>query len=425
MQQSKIADVKNSRYSLDKIFLLLLSFESLPFLGAIAKTTPLVYFFVLLFLPFYTRPLKLTPILKGLILYLFFATVVTVIYFIVELFKGDSEVLTLRALNFLRQFSAYSLGLMLFIILRKIFLKLDYEIVLRYCIYAIIPISIFSFLIDIPFFIVDPNEYRIQSYFSEPSHLCEYLVQIIFASIYIYLGLPNRKLSKSKLALFFILGLILMALTSSTTGFIRFFLLLIGIILFENNKYLKIAFFFFMFFLCVGGFYYYTQIADTYLARVLTDLQDSKDDIASFVDRFYSFIGPISHLFISKVSIGYGLGGDTIYYKEFYPNEFIEIVKLVKDGGFNIVSFWGKILVYTGFIGIIIWIVIIIKALRIIKNEIPFNKIAAVLFSIFIHGFIGSGAFLFVHTWFWLAFIDSIYIRNKLTKKVIITPNIN
>jgi len=159
------------------------------------------------------------------------------------------------------------------------------------------------------------------------------------------------------------------------------------------------------------------------LARVLSDLQDSKDDIASFVDRFYSFVGPISHLFISKVSIGYGLGGDTIYYKEFYPNEFIEIVKLVKDGGFNIVSFWGKILVYTGFIGMIIWFRIIIKAFRVIKNKFPFYKISAVLFSIFIHGFIGSGAFLFVHTWFWLAFIDSINLRNLLNNNKIVHDN--
>ncbi len=399
------------QFGIEKLFILMLSIESLPFLSSLAQTTPLIYFFCLLFAPIYFEKIYITPLFKILIFFILFAVAITAIYFVKENINGDSKVISLRVINFSRQFVALILGLCLFICIRNILLTCGSEFVLRYCIYSIIPIFIFVVLVDIPLYLISPNVYRIKSYFSEPSHLSEFVVQIIFACMYVYNGLQNKIISNKWMVIYFVLGLVLLALTSSGTGFIRFFLLIAGVIIFEDNKKLKAAFFLLMVIIGAILFWYFSKNSETYLSTIVVSLPESKDETGSFVDRFYSFFGPVSKIFESNTALGYGLGGDTIYYNDFYPSEFIEIVKLVKDGGFNIVSFWGKILVYTGIAGVIIWLVIIVLSFKIIKRVKPYYKIGAVLFGIFFHGLIGSGAFLLVHTWFWLAFVDYVYIN--------------
>lgn len=421
--------IKDSKFSITKekvfiFFLLFLSVEFLPFLASVAQTTPLCYFLCILLIPFSLKKIEFTPILKLLITYILYALLITLFYFAKEIFSNSLDVVSLRLVNFIRQIVALLLGLLLFITIRKVIQQIGIEVFLRYAIYSIIPISGYILIVDIPEYILEgDSSYRIMGYFSEPSHCSEFIVLIVFGSMYLYTGLEKKMLSNKKLFFFFIIGLLIIILSSSGTGLIRLILLIMGIVIFEDSKKFKIIFLSAMTLVFIGIGYFFYASPESYLTHLLVSISIDKDQSASFVDRYYSFIGPISNIFESKISIGYGLGGDSIYYKEFYPNQFIELIKLVKDGGFNIVSFWGKILVYTGIAGMIIWGVIVFKAFSIIKKIKPYYKIGAILFCIFIYGFVGSGAFLLVYIWFWLAVVDFIYISKS--KKITETGESN
>ncbi|MFY7651355.1 MAG: hypothetical protein ACOVQE_01575 [Chitinophagaceae bacterium] len=398
-----------------KFLLLLLSFETLGLPTAIVQTTPPIYLFCIISIPFFLRDTKFTPNLQLLLFFLSYATLLSLGYFFFEIFNSSTAVTSLRIINFLRQFSSLLLGVLLFIVVRRVIENLGIETALRYVIMGIIPIFASFLILDLSNFIASPNTYRSQGYFSEPSHLAEYIVQIIFGSIYIYTGLPNhsKKITNYGLLFYAFLGVLLILITSSGTGVIRIILLVLGIFLFETNKQLKriILAVFLILSMLAALFFYFMQ--DVYLVNIVSSLPESRDEISSFVDRYYSFVGPFSKSLQSKVLLGYGLGGDSIYFNEFYPNEFIEIVQSVKNGGFSLVSFWGKIYVFTGVIGMLIWGTIIYNAFKKARIYSFTLKIRAIIFSIFIYGFIGGGAFLFVHTWFWLAVLDGLGLLSK------------
>jgi hypothetical protein len=290
-------------------------------------------------------------------------------------------------------------------VLRAVIARVGREVTLRYCIYSILPIAI-AVLFEMRYFFID-SEYRIKAYFSEPSILAEYLVLILLASVYVYYKSGYNHISKKTLFIFSIVALLVIILTSSGTGLIKLVLFFIGILLFENNSKNKIIL------LSIGLFtgaliaIYFLTRENNYLVNVVSVSKDSSESAASFVDRYYSFIGPISSLFKSLVAVGYGFGGDSIYYNDFYPKNLIEIVQSVKTQEFGIVSFWGKILVFSGFPGLFIWGMIIGQVIKTVRNNRRILlSVAPVLLSIYLSDFIAAGAFLFIHHWFWMAFID-------------------
>ena len=401
------------KINIDKFLIALISFESIGWIiGSVAQTTPIIYLFAVLAFPLYAFKVKFTPILTLLSIFFGYSVIITLVYFFREVSLQDSHIVSNRISAALRQGISLLLGIMLFVVLRSVIKRLGKEKVLRYCILSIIPIALFV-VIELPYYI-NYSEYRIKSYFSEPSHLADFLVQMFLGAVFVYSKLNNKVLSNRVLFFLILIALSIMVCTSSGTGFIKLFLFIIGILIFEKSKLLRLGIIIITLMLLVAGVYYFINNENNYLVKmVVASSGESADKTASYVDRYYSFIAPISSIFKSNVAVGYGLGGDNIYYSSFYPQELIEIVQSVKLQEFGIVSFWGKILVFTGLPGLLLWGMIIYQLKIAVRKNTLIRNVFPVLFSIYIANFLGSGAFLFVQHWFWMAFIDTENISDK------------
>jgi hypothetical protein len=387
---------------------LILPIESLgTLLASFAQSTPIVYLVALLSIKRYSKlEIKRTLILKSLIFYFLFTLVLTSIFFVFELLSKNDKVINGRLVSAPRQIVSFLLGIFLFVVLRNIFKRVSIKKIVSINLHSVIFIAAWILVFDIPA-ILENSEYRTKSYFSEPSLLADYLVVFYFASLYIYIKNQWVYISLKSHILLFSLVIVSLLLAGSGTGFIKLITLIVGIFIFDDNTKFRVYVIALLLLLTLVGTVYFLSLDNSYLINVLVASKENPESTASFVDRYYSFVGPISKIGESLVSIGYGFGGDNIYYKEFYPNEYIELVQTTKSQDFSIVSFWGKILVFSGITGLVIWFFLFMKIYKLSKKSKIVQYILPILFCIVINDFLSGGAFLLVHHWYWLALIDS------------------
>jgi len=111
--------------------------------------------------------------------------------------------------------------------------------------------------------------------------------------------------------------------------------------------------------------------------------------------------------------IGFGL--EKLYLNNLYPENVLNVILSVKQSESYLSSFWGKILVYTGISSLLIFLYILVKAIKVSKilKEKRFIM-QATIFSIYIYALVGIAPFQSIELWFWLAFLDGLYLNKKV-----------
>lgn len=398
-----------------KIKLSKLTIFSFPFEGTLFKlglplqTFPLTHFILI---PFYSKFLSkivLTPMSKILFFIFTYTTLVSLFLLFYEVIFLDSDE---RIYFFLRQFVSFLLGIIFFIFLRYLFLKHNnqkiFSTILK-TIYIILPFVIFD---------IATNASRVMGPFSEPSHLAQYLAFIIIPTIMLH----YRYLSKKNLYLLVFIISIVAVLSFSSTFFIRLFLIFIGLAIFSRSIIIKflVIFVIALFVLILlyllpilfEGNYITHMIGITINASTEGGQQSgSLIDRGSFFIMLYQLFSTMN--FNIMTFIGYGFGGDTLYYTNFIPEE-IAIVILKFKNFYSTTSFAGKIFIFSGIFGFCIYLYFVLITFRVVNKV--FNNpyiIKSILFAVFMYTTFGLGPFTFLEFWFWLAYVDSRYILKR------------
>jgi len=416
-------------------FLLLfaLSFESVP-LPVQAQIIPLTSILALLFLPFTITRIRATSLLKVVVLFVAFVLLHSVVaLFVGVAVLGVGEILVTA---WARQVIALIVGLSVFLVLRKTLVAVSD----RFIIYAVIAgalpalaVALFNVLWGltgsalaghivtqirttlIPLGFTHPS--RASGLSLEPSSFALYLALIAIPVCFVAL-----MTSKHRLRWIALLGLILIvfAWTVSITGFMLLSAFTIAGLLFGPRRRI-FAIAAVIIFLSVSGFS--ILFPDNYAIFQMRSLLSGEWTI-SIINRFYSTLGPFINAFSSYTLIGYGLGGTSVHFSEIIPAVAQEHIAAVTwEGMPNLHTLIGRIFAESGLVGLGLFAAIIIlslKKLQYAQRAIPdqmtklfLQSARLALFGLLVGMTLSYGSFALPYLWFWLAFIDSRYIRSK------------
>lgn len=375
--------------------LIFIPFEGLLHaMGLPLQSFSLIIFFAISSLFKWLEKVKITKISSYLIYLITYLVAVSIInlYINIELFY-----------SFLRQLSSLLFGITLFFFFRYIIMNTSEKILVRYMMLGYYIVTVFSI------FDIVQNNFRVQSLFSEPSHLGQYLVFLILPSLVLF----KKHFSRWEYLIIFSLLMLQLMLTYSTTAMIKIILIIIGVLFFTKKiTFLsKLMMFAITLLLLFSLFYYINYINDNnYMSMMLNATMSALEggriplsilDRASFWVILY-YIQPSIHMFF-----GYGIGGDAINYMNIFPENIAMQIMTVKQFGFTINSFFGKLLVYGGIFAILLYFVVFYKAYKALSKQPQYEFLKAVLFAIFCYETMGMGVYTMVEIWFWLAFIDA------------------
>jgi hypothetical protein len=418
-------------------FLLLfaLSFESVP-LPIQAQIIPLTSILALLFLPFTITRIRVTPLLKVVVLFAAFVLLHSVTALFVNMaVLGIGEILVTA---WARQVIALIAGLSVFLVLRKTLVSVSE----RFIIYAVIAGALPALAVallnvlwgltgsDVAGHIVTQIRttliplgftypFRASGLSLEPSFFAIYLAIIVIPVCFVALII-----SKYRLRWIALLGLILMAFvwTVSVTGFMVLSAFIIAGLLFGPKRRI-FAIATVIIFLSVGN--YLILFPENYAVWQVRNLLSGEWNI-SIINRFYSTFGPFINAFSSYTLIGYGLGGSSIYLSEIVPAVAYEYIAAITwEGMPGLQTLVGRIFAETGLVGLGLFAVFIIVTLKtlwhaqwVLPDQMsmskPFLQTARlVVFSLLVAMTLSYGSFALPYLWFWLAFIDSRYIQSR------------
>jgi len=361
------------------------------------------------------RGIHFTPIFNMLLFFIFYIILITSISF---------ALLDLINLNSLfRQLVSLLIGFFSFITLRYIFLFSSNKQILNGILTGFIFILIFA-IIDI-----FSGRTRIYSTFTEPSHLA---YDLILVYLFIFLACRNS-LSNSLLYFFLILCWILIFLgTFSGSGIIAFiyFIIVLFIYYFVNKKTKALVKTTLVGIVLFTGFYYlFFKFEQTYtfiITRGITDslLNNPYSMPVSVTDRLQALILLFSSIKINNIGealyffFGSGLGSDTRI-GVYLPVEIFEQIKEVKAFESYLTSFLSKVIVYTGIVGTLWYLLYLLTLFKISKklvnkNLLPNYYAQAMILTLAFLSCYTLGPFTSIGLWFIPAFIDAKYIKLKL-----------
>jgi hypothetical protein len=120
----------------------------------------------------------------------------------------------------------------------------------------------------------------------------------------------------------------------------------------------------------------------------------------SFIDRFFGFAGPLSQLSGFHGWFGYGFGGDTVYFDRLFDEETAAAIREVKGEILSISSLQGKMLMYGGVAGYVLYLYAWKRSLF----QVPRAHIARVMIpTIFASSLFSLGPLFLPYVWFWLS----------------------
>jgi len=393
---------------MDKI-LSLTSLEILYKIGIPVQTFTLYHLIALFLFPifFLFKRIKFSPISSLIIIFYLYTLIVTVINF--QIYTINSEKLNFYPV--FRQVGGLTIGIITFFVLRSTFEKNPFKS-LGFVKYALFIILLFVLINDI---ILNDRFFRLCGSFTEPSHLGQYLVFILLPSILLLSNVSSKKKN-------IMIGLVLLLifLTFSLSTYIRLFLFLLFFFLMGNFKEKLKYFMYSILILFIFIIMFLTIFKDSYVVIQFTknlellNYLSWKYATASLIDRI-QFLFIIKNFFNLGLNTlwGIGLGFEKFYMHLLYPPEVLDVILNIKQVESYINSFWGKILLYSGLIGWITFVLTLLNTARILTKTLDVQKkriILATLLSTYIYAFFGIAAFQTIELWFWIAFIDACYI---------------
>jgi hypothetical protein len=411
----------------------LLSVDRLP-LPINAQVIPPLSFFCALLLPLFLLRMRRTPLLTVILLFALFVLVYSAIaVFIDYVILGQNEI---RVYAWLRQVFAFIAGVSVFFVLRTVLTCVpDRRLAVGILIGAVPALAVAlanviwgltgsalcgafvgsarSFLLGAEGLVMGEISTRAAGLSNEPASFAQFIVLILipFAASVI---VPARKRLTAALLMFIIIASFLW--TFSTTGFTLLLLVaFLGIVLGPN----RCLYFGLTLLPLLALPVILFKMRDNYMTAVLNELW-ATGTTATMVSKQYSTTGPILTSLDSYTLLGYGLGGSSAHFSQIIP-EYAQanILNVSWEGMPTLKTLAGKIFAETGLPGVLLIFLVIILALRQIhralaqKPQHPDSFLKGVRLALLgvIISFATGGSFATPFLWFWLAVVDSRYIR--------------
>ena len=406
-----------------------LQFETLP-IPIKAQIIPLTSVLVFIYILFMHERVTVTPAFISFFAFLFYTILHSVIALSIDIMASLGE--PIRFVSWLRQFTALVSAFLIFEVLRYLFRYVSIGWISKRVVFFSSLSVIIGFLNFIWGFLniqvigeivkgirnfIAPYGYtspfRSSGLLLEPSHFAAFIVIIIVPSLIIY-----QKLYKKPAILILIVSFVSFLWTFSMVGFILLFLFaILEAILGPQRKYAII--------IGLGGVFLFIFVmlffSNTQIIRHLGTVITGNLSI-SIIDRFYSTFGPFLNLFSSFNIVGYGLGGSSYHLIEVIPKDlYIQIISVRWKELPSLGTLVGRVFAETGLIGLFLFFLIFTTGYKQVNKLIRFedDEILKTCYKIVRIGYILSflsfffvfGSFHQPYFWFWLAVIDSVFIK--------------
>jgi hypothetical protein len=121
----------------------------------------------------------------------------------------------------------------------------------------------------------------------------------------------------------------------------------------------------------------------------------------SFIDRFFGFVAPVTMLKEPHGWLGFGLGGDTVYFDQIFDAQTAAAIRLEKNSIASISSLQAKMLMYGGVVGYLFYLSAWLAAWRAAPKTHPARFMIPTAFAASVFSL---GPFFLPYIWLWLAF---------------------
>jgi len=370
--------------------------------------------------------------LLALSLFVYWALLVSLVWFMLDMNMNSFVDWRLRLLGFTRQLSALFLGISVFVVVRSLVLYVAPAQIIWLMLTGIIPAALVALLntwylvsgldpvAEMVYFIrkvVVPLGYhdpiRVSGLSSEPAHyglfLGGYALPVMFAAW-------DMRIVRRTWLLGAIAAILLTVLfTNSATGLMAVFLCLLTSALIGLGRRLSLA-------LGAGvlaALVYFVSSGNAwYLEAQLEKILRSGNPSMSATTRLFSTIGPLTK-FPEKpwLLVGVGLGGTSVHLDDLVPEVVVQDIREVSyEDQPGLKTLWGKIVAETGVFGAILFGAFGLEALkgalfisRIAhgtgSSHIGKSAVSALTTLLLIHA-IGFGAYTFPYLWLWAGLAD-------------------
>lgn len=415
-------------YIIGAALLLTLQFQTLPF-KVEAQVLPLTSLLALMFFPFVLFNMRKSPLLYIVMIFGIYVISHSAIGLFIDIFDKKADV---RLYSWARQFLALVAGIATFLLFRTALRYISDKKIVYFIIVGSIPALLLGFLnilwgafrqqwagnivIAIRSFVA-PLGYtapiRASGLSMEPSTFAATLVILVVPLLFVVFST-----SKSKLFPWVILLLTLASFswTFSFSGvFLLFCLFLLGLFFGPKRPFI----------LSVGVIFLATSLfvvsllPSNQFLRHIRSLALGQSNV-SWMDRYYSTVGPFMTSFSSYTMVGYGLGGTVSHFSEMLPLSVQKEVLTVKWKELpNLATLTGRIIAETGAIGFTFFLAIIgvtTWEYRKLRRAVVDAKSRLFLSSCFL-GFLVTiisltfafGSFHIPFLWLWLGIFDARY----------------
>lgn len=379
---------------------LLLPYDSVTHLlglsaGATSETLPATALFSVLYVLARGKQLRVcsasNAVFRLLMKCVTVIVIVTAVNFAIEQFGGfHPDFPSLRVVTAIRQGTSMMLGLTSFLMFQDGLLRLRLPECMSWVVVGMIPEFI---MIGVQ---VAHHVYRVQGFSPEPADLGDLLV-FAFLPACVISGFAMRD---RIMGLFVGAGALFRAF--SGTALIEG-LFLTGTYVFVKRKFaLGIVL---IVILSASAYVVFRSFPHNYVTVlvsfiVLSYKASGHLKSGSLVDRLYGLLGPISLLRSPHAWLGYGFGGDDVYFYHLFPTRIARIVESSKSGYLSISSLQGKMLMYGGVLGFGYYIAAWRRAWlsggrSVIVRVMLIGVLATSLFSL--------APFFLPYVWLWLA----------------------
>ena len=379
---------------------LLLPYDSITHLlglnaGATSETLPATALFSVLYLLVRGKRLRVSPSSRAVFTYLMKCVtvilIVTVVNFAVEQSGGfHPDFPSLRVITALRQATSMMLGMTSFLMFQDALLRVRFSDCMSWILVGMIP----------EFVVIGTqiahHTYRVQGLSPEPADLGDLLVFTFLPAC----AVASFKMRSRLMGMLTALGTLFRAF--STTALIEGFFV-IGAYFYLKRKFALGAAL--MAILLAAAYIVFRMFPHNYVIAMVSYIFLSYKTSghlasASLVDRLYGLVGPVSLLRTPHAWLGYGFGGDDVYFYHLFPAGIARIIKSSTRGFLAIASLQGKMLMYGGVIGYGYYLAAWWKAWRSGTGNV---LVRVMLIGVFATSLFSLAPFFIPYVWLWLA----------------------
>jgi hypothetical protein len=382
--------------------IILLPYDSLTYLlgfdaNSTSQTFPIVCLVSLIYVPLLClKRFNLSSghnfLLIPAFLFLYFCQITFANIIIENIVNVEYINTNLRMASSIRQGASFFLGVMIFYTFYDIFKRFEINKVQLLLIVATIPTLLLCW------HQIFMGEFRVQGFSTEPSHLADYIVWIFLPACFI------ADLKKRLRFSLYLIGFGFLILTFSITGYLK--LLSIVFFYFMLNKKISKKSVAILVILFLLGVFIIFNSGDNYVSIMINTIINAYNGdgdilaIASITDRFFGFIGPFGLIDSPGGLFGYGFGADSVYFSSMFSPQIVDVILATKGDLPSLSSLQGKIFLYGGIFGYVIYLLFWYKSWR---SACKNNLARAIIPAIFFSSFFSLGPFFLPYTWYWLA----------------------